>query len=395
LGEVSKTLKVIYFDYGLKPVFKHEGHEDQSSHGNWARGFTENEIARIKSMDKVGPSLDEIKSIMKRDKVYSPDELKMYVENDSDIYRDATEDIDSRVEERLAALQAEFPLHEYTEQEKAEIYENVQNDMIDRYVEGQYDTLVEYAQAVDGDSGRDPSELVEPFNEVFGVTTTGTNIYGNEVTLTSTVDNVYQDGTNLKVQGQIYDDNNELVGEFSRRFFEKNGTLNVEHELLWMFNQETQGTGFAKEMIQQSEAWYTAKGMGYIEVGTARDGARHWARAGYDWKPDKVSENLDTIAQRVASFNDDDEPYFKEGSSERAQFDSLMARATNDYNPYFEDESGYKYPAFGGVKDIKSDGFPLPAEFANIGYTEGAKDWAGKDLMANLRVNYVKSLTAE
>lgn len=33
LGEVSKTLKVIYFDYGLKPVLKH-GEHDQSEHGN-------------------------------------------------------------------------------------------------------------------------------------------------------------------------------------------------------------------------------------------------------------------------------------------------------------------------------------------------------------------------
>jgi hypothetical protein len=52
LGEVSKTLKVIYFDYGLKPVLKH-GEHDQSEHGNWARGFTEDEIARVlKQCDK-------------------------------------------------------------------------------------------------------------------------------------------------------------------------------------------------------------------------------------------------------------------------------------------------------------------------------------------------------
>lgn len=392
--DVGKTLKVIRFDFGLKPVLKH-GEHDQSEHGNWARGFTEDEVARIKSMERAGPSLDDIRSVIRTDKVYSPDELKMQVENDSDLYQQATEDIDFRVEERLAALQAEFPLHEYSEQEKMEIYENVQRDMIDSYVQNNYDNLVEYARAVDGDGTSDPSDLVEPFGEVFNVYTTGKNQFGDEVTIESRVDNVYQDGSNLKVQGQLYDGDGELVGEFSRRFFEKNGTMNVEHELLWMFNEETKGTGFAKEMIKQSEAWYTAKGMGYIEVGTAQDGARHWARAGYDWAPNKVAENLDTISQRVASFNDDDSPYFREGSPERAEFDSLMARATDNYNPYFEDESGYKYPAWDNVKDMKADNFPLPADFANIGYKPGAKDWAGRELMADLRMKYVKSLTAE
>ena len=46
----------------------------------------------------------------------------------------------------------------------------------------------------------------------------------------------------------------------------------------------TNKDGFGKEFIQQSEAWYTAQGLGYIEIkSTAADGARHWARAGYDF----------------------------------------------------------------------------------------------------------------
>ena len=36
--------------------------------------------------------------------------------------------IDEKVAERLEKLQEEFPNHEYTEQEKATIYENVQNE---------------------------------------------------------------------------------------------------------------------------------------------------------------------------------------------------------------------------------------------------------------------------
>jgi len=104
---------------------------------------------------------------------------------------------------------------------------------------------------------------------------------------------------------------------------------------------------------------------------------------------------LDSISQRVASLEDEGIDTFAKGTPARAEFDSLMARATNDYEPYFADESGYEYPAFSSVKNFTNNDFPLPVEFANIGYTKGAKDWAGRDLLAGVRVSYVKSLTAE
>jgi hypothetical protein len=44
---------------------------------------------------------------------------------------------------------------------------------------------------------------------------------------------------------------------------------------------------------------------------------------------------------------------------------------------------------------MKADNFPLPADFANIGYTKGARDWAGRRLMDGLRMKYTKVLTAE
>jgi hypothetical protein len=72
-----------------------------------------------------------------------------------------------------------------------------------------------------------------------------------------------------------------------------------------------------------------------------------------------------------------------------------MSRATDGYNPTFSDESGNEYPAWDSVKSMKEDGFPLPAEFANIGYTKGATEWAGRSLMYDLRLKYTKSLTAE
>jgi len=400
LGEVSKRqerVKVIYFDYGLKPVFKHEGHEDQSSHGNWARGFTEEEVKRIESMDKVGPSKDDLGKLLKGKKEYTDEDKTLVVENDSDLYADATSGIDDAVADRLASLQAEFPNHEYTEQEKTEIYENVQREMISDYVDSNSETLDEYLQASEGDSF-DYQEAIDSFQDVYGASHTGTTVDGREVTLSATVGDVSADGYAISIRGDVFDEDGNMAGEFERRIFEKNGVWNVEHSVLRL-EDEFQGTGFGKEFIAQSEAWYTAKGFGYIEVGTAWDGARHWARAGYDWKPDKVSENLDNISQRVASMDDEESGWFAKGSPERAEFDSLMSRATNEYNPYFEDESGYKYPAFGSVKDLKTDDFPLPAHFANIGYSKEKEEeigtWAGKELMYDLKLKYTKSLTAE
>lgn len=388
----QRTAKVIYFQYGLKPVLKHEGgpEHDQADHGNWARGYTEEERSRIEEMKDRGPSLEDLDKVIAGKREVDDDEIKTLVENDSDLYFQATEDIDARVEEALARLQGEFPNHEYTEQEKIAIYENVQRDMIDSYISDNRDDLEERARIESGDEGDlDPAELTPFFEEVYNVEHTGNNESGNAMTLRSAVQEVYRDGDDIMVTGVVLDDDGNEVGQISRRFFKEGDNWNVEHAL-FAIDDENRGTGFGKEFIRQSEAWYTAKGMGYIEVGTAWDGARHWARSGYDFRPDKIADNLDALRMNV-----EDIEGFERGTPARAEYDALMARATNGYQPDFEDESGNKYSAWDSVKDMKADNFPLPAEFANIGYTPGATDWAGKNLMAGLRMKYVKVLTPE
>jgi len=384
----QRTAKVIYFQYGLKPVLKH-GEHDQSEHGNWARGYTEEERSRIEGMKDKGPAREDLDKVLAGKREIDTEELKLIVENDSALYSQATEDIDARVEEALARLQGEFPNHEYTEQEKTTIYENVQRDMIDSYIDDNRDNLEEMARADSGDE-IDPAELTPLFDEVYGISHTGTGADGEEHTLTSTVYGVSEEGGNLFVQGVIQDENDEDVGVINRRFFERNGVLGVEHQELILFMDEHKGTGFGKEVIKQSEAWYVAKGLGFIEVGTAMDGARHWARAGYDFNPDKLEDNLTKISMNVEEVEG-----FERGTPARAEFDAIMARATDGYEPNWEDESGNKYPAWSSIKDMKADNFPLPADFANIGYTPGAREWAGKSLMEGLKLKYVKVLTAE
>lgn len=386
LGEVSKTLKIIYFDYGLKPVLKH-GEHDQSEHGNWARGYTEEEIARVEEMRDKGPSVDDLDSAIKESGEFTQtdEQLKLIVENDQDLYLDATSGIDSLVAYRLSNLQEEFPNHEYTEQEKATIYEDVQREMIETYIESQRDTLTELAAGMDsGEFGVSAQELTPFFDEVYGVTHTGNNLDGEERTVSSQIYDAqvgYRGDGSIIIDGSLNNENGEQIGFMQREFFKENGVWNVEHLALVIEEDDYKGTGFGKEIIQNSEAWYVARGFGYIEVSTAMDGARHWARAGYDFNPEYLRENASTLID-AASIK------FQEGTPERIEFDNLMSRYLDGYTPSNQ-------PIYSAVRDMKADDFPLPADFANIGYTPGAKDWAGKRLMASRGMKYVKVLTPE
>ena len=390
LGEVRKRqerFKVIYFDYGLRPVFKHDGHEDQSSHGNWARGYTEEVIARVEEMRDKGPSVEDLDSAIKESGAYTQtdEQLKLIVENDRDLYNDATAGIDARVEERLANLQEEFPNHVYTEQEKSTIYENVQNELIDSYVESQRDTLTELAAGMDsGEFSVSAQELIPFFDDVYGVNHTGNNFDGEERTISSQIYEAqvgYRGDGSIIIDGSLTNEDGEQVGFMQREFFKENGVWNVEHLALVIEEDDYKGTGFGKEIIQQSEAWYVAREFGYIEVSTAMDGARHWARAGYDFNPEYLRENARALIVAADS-------RLERGTPEREQFDSLMSRYLDGYTPSSE-------PIYAGVRDMKDDDFPLPADFANIGYTAGAKEWAGKNLMSSLNMKYVKVLTPE
>jgi len=382
----AKRYKVIYFDYGLKPVLKHGDH-DQSEHGNWARGYTNEEIALIETMKEVGPSLDDLNNVINTGIVHtvSDEQLKLIVENDQDLYTDAISGIDKLVEYRINNLQEEFPNHEYTEQEKSTIYENVQNEMIDTYVESQKEVLTELAAGMDsGEFEGNAEDLIESFNQVYGVEHTGTNLDGQERTISSQIrdatTNNRGDGS-IIIDGSIDNDEGEQIGFIQREFFKENGVWNVEHLALIIEEDTYKGTGFGKEIIKQSEAWYVARGFGYIEVSTAMDGARHWARAGYDFNPEYLRENARDL---ISSANS----RFEQGTPERVEFDGLMSRYLEGYVPSNE-------PIYSAVRSMRDEGFPLPADFANIGYKEGAKEWAGKELMASLNMKYVKVLTPE
>ena len=381
LGEVSKTLKVIYFDYGLKPVLKHEGHEDQSSHGNWATGRTDEQIARIESMKDVGPSGDEIRNALTPSPVEDY-EIRLLVENNPALYEVFSE----RAQERMADRSE---ISQMSENEKMRVEEQIIEQLRDEYIEDNRDDLESQIRDERGDERLGAEELTMRLAEVFDVEHTGVDQDGNERTFSSRVGYGDDTGSGIQIMGDIIDENGDAIGEFTRTFFEKNGALLVEHDLLNIWADENRGTGFGKEFIQRSEAWYVAQGLDGIVVSTGlEDGARHWARAGYDWRsPDHAESALSTLIAAAGN-------RFERNSPERAEFDSIMARAFDGYRATPEGDLSMKVE-YKSVKSMKEDGFPLPAEFANIGYKDGEKDWAGKNLMYGQNFKYSKALTAE
>ena len=404
LGEVRKRqerYKVIYFDYGLRPVLKHDGHEDQSSHGNWALGISAEDEELINQMSTMGPSKEDILDAIKGGEQPDTSDLEMMVSNDSGLYSQATDGIDERVAERLQNLQEEFPNHEYSEQEKATIYENVQNEMVQEFIEQDDGSLAVMWQEENGGSFN-PEDLHGYFDEVYGMSHDVTNNAGDVVSvLGSSTTNIYQDGKSLVVQGQVVDSDGNFAGEFQRSFYTETGSdgkevLVVEHDLLRMAD-EYQGSGFGSKFLAQQEAYYVSKGIDAINVGTAWDGARHWARAGFDFNPKYIDRNISQIANQIAlrpSVYGADTPTGKE-------FDALMSNATNGYT---RDSEGR--PTWSSIKDMKEDNFPTPNDFAMIGYRDrvqsGTNDvgkpvysWAGKDILSDLNLKYRKGLTQE
>jgi GNAT superfamily N-acetyltransferase len=404
--EVPKTFekqyKVIRFAPGLIPVLKHQEH-DQSTHGSWADGYTPEERARMETMAEVGPSIEDLEAILNGGGAQPDyDELKMLVENDHGLYTDAIDGI----EERIAARIEENPDADYNT-----VYDEEQEKMIDEFIENSGPGYLAglWMDQNGGDTDSLLSDVKPSFEEIFNTDHTVVNAAGDGVTtLSSKVQ--YVEMTNdtpsgeqgILVIGDVKDSNGNYAGEFKRVFYKEDGVWLVEHKLLKL-DDDYKGLGFGKEFIDRSEDWYTQRGFGAILVGTGWDGARVWARDGFDWQPESIQEDFEHIIdEKLQSYNYLEE--FQYGKPARIEFDALMERATNGY---VSDENGMNWDS---IKDLKNDDFPLPQDFVSIGYkdrttsdyehpitgdTKKAVTWAGERLFANLNLNYVKILTPE
>jgi hypothetical protein len=335
--------------------------------------------------------------------------LDSMVRNNPDLYAEATDGIDEEVDRTMSRFGFDNPLKrspEEIEEKRLIEFEQEETRMIADYALYESDRIEELSNMEiinfpvrHAETGE---QLRYSFTDVYNMEHKGVDSNGIAKTLTSRVNAVYSNGADIMLQGDVADEKGDYGGEFARRFFKGTNpdtgkeTWNVEHEV---FKLESEGTGFGKEFITQQEAYYTSKGMGYIEVGTEWDGARHWARAGYDFDPTRMTTNAEqlvTMRTRIAQgigMND----LVQSGTLSQnykaealAEFDSLMKRTVTDYKAPLDSRA-----TFNTTKDFKSNDFPIPADFANIGYTKGAKDWVGKQAMYGLNMKYVKVLTAE
>ncbi len=404
---VFTKIKVIRFEAGLKPTFKHlQGQHDQSTHGAWANGgYTEQQQSGMAAMEGRGPStldLDNLHDAL----LYgmngpSLDEMKNIVENDRGLYEQAIEGIDERVDAEMAEFGWDDTTKhdaDFIERQRNQVYEEQQAKMIDEYISNESDFIHTLYEEQNGGSIQSQMEEMTGFmNEVYSSEHMGMDVYGNEVNLYSEVTNMepssYVTG-GIKIYGVVQTTGGEAAGEFERTMYKEDGVWMVEHDLFQMYD-DYRGSGFGTKFIQQQEDWYTTRGFGAITVGTAWDGARHWARAGYDWHPQYVEDNISRIANE-SQYNDN----FEAGSENRSEFNSLMSRAFDGYDP---NKSWTSQRVNGTVKmkPITNDDFPLPNDFATIGIarktrdSDGVSDWGGKSLMDGLNLKYTKVLTAE
>ena len=421
LGEIGTrqtTTKVIYFEYGLKPVLKHEGHEDQESHGNWARGgaqtveelqgqgYTREESERIMSMKEKGPTLKDLDSALEGNKEQRIDEDKarFFIDNE----RELNDMVEQRIEDKIDTLEEERG-SDFTEDERLDVYDGIRDDVIDDIITNEIDRVEEVANA-NGDSLREPqdsSELVPLFNSVYemsheGILRTG-GAAGTSVTLSSKTEEVFIDGTGIHVKSNVYDENGNLVTDNPiERVFSKDpvsGTWSVEHKWLEL-NENYRGTGFGGKFLQQSEDWYISQGISHIKMlAGLEDGARHWANAGFDFDKDHLEETYGSfkmglqqqefmLPEIATRFGDDAARGWKESISEGK---ALLARMKNPD---------------GKFKDISDNDFPRPFEFASLGadkplveverYGRGKQEyWLGKAFLEGRAIYYTKGLTAE
>ena len=403
LGEVGKALKVIRFAAGLIPIFKHQEH-DQSSHGNWARGISAEDEELINLMSSMGPSKEDILNALRGGEQADMSDLLMLVNNDQGLYSQATDGIEERVEEAFQEAKYEYEDKEANDKANEDLrnrlYEKIQDEMVDEFIQADDGSLAVLWEEENGGSFN-PEDLHSYFDEVYTLEHEVTNNDGEVVTtLNSQTTNIYRDGDSLVVQGQVNDSNGNFAGEFQRSFYTEtnddgNEILVVEHDLFRMA-EEYQGSGFGSKFLAQQEAYYVSKEIDAINVSTAWDGARHWARAGFDFNPKNIERTLNEIALSTAN----NYTAFAFGTPARQEFDALMFRAVEQYG---SDANGV---AFRGVKSMKEDTFPTPNDFAMIGYAQrvqsGTTDfgkpvysWAGKWLLEGLNLKYRKGLTQE
>lgn len=241
-----------------------------------------------------------------------------------------------------------------------------------------------------------PESSVDQFKEVYGAKVNGTTSTGRKTTIASQIKSVVSEYGRVRVTGDLKDlTTGQKIGEIQRTFYkDDNGDICVEHDYLAIhhaFRSEYAHFGLGKKIIQQSEAHYVNIGVKAITVSTAWEGARHWARAGYDWDPKPVSmrSNYANLLKMAFNINGDTMGFPKPIVN---KFNSFMKNMSPDYDPknlysLYDNRSTTKF------HPITNDNFPIPNDFASLGYTKGARTWIGKSMLQDVMMKYRKEVS--
>lgn len=393
---------IIRFQAGLRPIVKHlPGQHPQERHGRWAeQGYTEEQVRGIENAEGLGPKLDEIEQWLQGiTEEFDPDaeQIRLYVQN----HPVWMEVVDENIQNDIETWIEEFSPDGISEEKRNYLYEQYREDALSAVEDSYRDDIIN-EMAENSSSFEEAREelllkIKDSFSEVYNVSHTSKNEDGEEITLNSQVEDVSIEEGRLFIQGQVYDQDGNLVSSgngFVRSwYYDGYGDLVQEHDY-FMLLPSYRGTGFGKVFVDASENWATQAGIEKIVVGTAWDGARHWARMGYDFREDYVGDSLADIYNSVRGSSK------SLTQAETDEYISLFQRATDLPDLKMgEPLPELKNFSIAEVKSMKDPNFPTPHEFAMVGYQNKDKNsngnWAGKRVMADLNLKYEKVLTAE
>jgi hypothetical protein len=259
---------------------------------------------------------------------------------------------------------------------------------------------------IDNGASNGSSEQTAMFNsfkQIYEVKSKGITTSGIKTTVEIKLNDIRTFAGELKIKGDIIDSNTkQVIGGMVRTFTNGPNGIQVEHDYLAIhhaFRDEYKGFGVGRKVIHNSEAYYANIGLHKITVGTAWDGARTWARAGFDWNPDYKKTNFDSLLRMgiIMGFHNNTSTAPKPIINRYHRLmkamspDYLINKVTGQTNAMYlrSNMSGIKY------NPMTNKNFPIPNDFATLGYKKGLKNWVGKEMSYDMRMKYEKIVNSE
>ncbi len=161
----------------------------------------------------------------------------------------------------------------------------------------------------------------------------------------------------VSVSVTIRDGDGNVVGSAQRVFYrDENGDLVAYHALL-MLDPSVQGRGFATEFNGHMEEWYREQGVSRIQLDANIDvGGYSWAAHGYDFESPSGARRIERRLRSTA------DTYRANGNTTQADAaEAILGRMQ--------------------TAEFGSPDYPTPYEISQVGRTDGADTWLGRDTM--------------